>query len=168
MMQDPYPDLKAGWMVNAVLHPLNLLMLWLVGKEILGKSAKWFALLVIVNPWTLSLMIEPIAETPLLFFILLTSYLIFKRSNWCYLAAMAASMVRYEAATLIAAAFLVDMIYAENKKQRLKALGFSFLAGIPLILWMYGTIKSGTKGTTHYFNVFAFGASKEFKDMGED
>ncbi|MEN8128257.1 MAG: hypothetical protein ABFR90_10715 [Planctomycetota bacterium] len=167
-MKAPYPDLKAGWLVNAILHPLNLLLLWLIGKELLGKSGKWFAVLVIVNPWTLSLLVDPIAETTLLFFLLLTTYLIFKRTSWCYLAAMSATMVRYEAATLIVAAFIVDMIYSENRKQRLRALAFSFLAVIPLALWMLGTVKSGTKGTTHYFNVFSMNASKEFKDMGEN
>ncbi|MBW8015906.1 MAG: glycosyltransferase family 39 protein [Planctomycetes bacterium] len=167
-MKSPYPHLRAGWMVNAILNPLSLVLLWLIGKEMLGKSGKWLAILVIVNPWTLSLLIEPIAETTMLFFVLLTIYLIFKRTSWCYLAGMAATMVRYEAATLVIAAFLVDMIYSKNKKQRLKALLFAFLAAIPLMLWMYGTLKSGTKGTTHYFNVFSFSASKEFKDMGAD
>lgn len=167
-MKAPYPDLKAGWLVNAILHPLNLLLLWVLGKEILGKSGKWFALLVIVNPWTLSLMVDPIAETTLLFFILLTTYLIFKRTSWCYLAAMAATMVRYEAASLLVAAFIVDMVYAENKKQRLKALAFSFLAVIPLALWMLGTVKTESRDATHYFKVFSMNASKEFKDMGEN
>ena len=167
-MKAPYPDLKAGWLVNAILHPLNLLLLWLIGKELLGKSGKWFAVLVIVNPWTLSMLVDPIAETTLLFFILLTTYLIFMRTSWCYLAAMAATMVRYEAAALVLAAFIIDMTYSENRKQRLRALAFSFLAVIPLAIWMLGTVKSGTKGTTHYFNVFSMNASKEFKDMGEN
>ena len=44
-----HPDLTAGWLLNAILHPLNLVLLWLVGKRIVGKSAIWFAIIAILN-----------------------------------------------------------------------------------------------------------------------
>ena len=167
-MTDPYPDLKAGWMVSAIIYPLMAVLLLLVGNEILGKAGKWFALLVIVNPFLLAHLVEPIAEIPLLFFILLTTWLIFKRSKWCYLAAMVATMVRYEAVMLVVAAFVIDMIYSNSKKQRFWAVLLSALALVPIGLWMYGTITTGTKGTKHYFSVFSFSMSKEYREMDED
>ena len=148
-----HPDLTAGWLLNAVLHPLNLLLFWLVGKKIVGKSAIWFAIIVILNHWVIYMLTEPIIETSLLFFSLLTFYLIFKRSNWCYFLASITTMVRYEGAALILAAFVMDMIYRKSKQERIRSFLYSALATIPLALWMLGTVLTWKPGTTHYLNV---------------
>ena len=66
-----HPDLTAGWLLNAILHPFNIVLLWLVGKRIVGRAALWIAIIAIINPWVIQLLAEPIAETTLLFFILL-------------------------------------------------------------------------------------------------
>ena len=147
------PDLTAAWLLNAILHPLNLILLWLVGREILGKSALWLAIVAILNHWVLYMLTEPIMETTLLFFLLLTFYLIFKRSNWCYVSASITAMVRYEGVVLILAAFVMDMIYGKDKRQRLRALTYSALAAVPLGLWMLGTVLTWEPGTSHYLNV---------------
>ena len=163
----PDPNLKAGWLLNALLHPFNAVLLYLVAKQILGKSGLWLALLAILNPWIIYLLTEPIVETTYLFFILLTLYFMFRRSAWCYLFASITSMVRYEGAALILAAFVLDVVHAGNNRQRLKALGFSALAAVPLGLWMLGTILTWQPGSSHYLNVFsksykkAFGASAQ-------
>ena len=148
-----HPDLTAGWLLNAILHPLNLVLLWLVGKRIVGKSAIWFAIIAILNYWVIYMLTEPIIETSLLFFSLLTFYLIFRRSNWCYVAASVTTMVRYEGAALILAAFVIDMIYRKSKQERIRAFLYSALAGVPLALWMLGTVLTWKPGTSHYFNV---------------
>jgi len=92
-------------------------------------------------------------ETSLLFFSLITFYLIFKRSNWCYVAASVTAMVRYEGAALILAAFVMDMIYRKSKGERIRAFLYSALATVPLALWMLGTILTWKPGTTHYLEV---------------
>ena len=148
-----HPDLTAGWLLNAILHPLNLVLLWLVGKRVVGKSAIWFAIIAILNYWVIYMLTEPIIETSLLFFSLLTFYLIFKRSNWCYVAASVTTMVRYEGAALILAAFVIDMIYRKSKRERIRAFLYSALASVPLTLWMLGTVLTWKPGTSHYFNV---------------
>lgn len=146
-----YPDLTAGRLLNAILHPLNIVLLWLIGKKIIGRAAVWFAIIAIINPYTMQLLAEPIAETTLLFFFLLTFYLILKRSAWCYVIASITTMVRYEGAALILVAFIMDMIEAENKKQRITAFVYSAVASIPLGLWMVGTIVEWKgQGATHY------------------
>ena len=71
------PELTAGWLLNAILHPFTVVLLWLVGKRIIGKSAVWFAVIASINPWVVYYLTEPIGETSLLFFVLLTLYLIF-------------------------------------------------------------------------------------------
>lgn len=150
-----HPDLTAGWLLNAILHPLNLVLLWLVGKRIVGKSAIWFAIIAILNYWVIYMLTEPIIETSLLFFSLLTFYLIFRRSNFCYILASITTMVRYEGAALILAAFVMDMIYCKSKRQRIRAFLYSAMATIPLALWMLGTVLSlGRQAeTTHYLKV---------------
>ncbi len=94
------PDLTAGWLLNAILHPFTVLLLWLIGKKVLGRSAVWFAIVAAINPWLIYMLREPLIETPLLFFVLLTTYLILMRSKWCYLTASITAMVRYEGAAL--------------------------------------------------------------------
>jgi len=147
----PSPDLTAGWLLGAILHPFNIVLLWLVGKRIVGRSALWVAIIAAINPWVIYSLTEPVVETTLLFFVLLTSYFIFKRSNWCYLFASIATMVRYEGAALIFAAFVIDMISCENKRQRIWAFGYAAAATVPLAMWMLGTlINWQSQGATHY------------------
>jgi len=141
-----YPELTGGWLLNAILYPLSILLLYLVGKRIVGRWAVWFALIAGINPWSISMLVQPIVETTLVFFILLTVYLIFLRSKWCYVAGAMASMVRYEGAALIVAAFVLDMIESKTTRQRVYALVRSFLAGIPLMLWVLGTIMGAKTG----------------------
>ena len=153
------PELTAGHLLNAILHPLTVVLLWLVGRRIIGRSAVWFALIASINPWTIYYLTEPIIETPFLFFILLTLYLIFCRSRWAYLAASVTTMVRYEGAALILAAFVADIIHRKDRKDIIWAVAYSSLAFLPLVIWLILTAVTWHGGGTHYFNVFF---SKEY------
>jgi hypothetical protein len=144
-----HPDLTAGWLLNAILHPFNLVLFYLVGREIVGRAAIWFAFVAILNYWVIYMLTEPIIETSLLFFILLTFYLIFKRSSWCYAAASVTTMVRYEGAALILAAFVMDMIYRKTKPLRIRAFIYSVLAIILLGLFLTWAPEKG-----NYLSVF--------------
>jgi len=115
------PDLRAGWLLNAIWHPFSLVLFWTVAKKIVGKSALWFAIIAILSPWVMRMLTDPIVETTLLFFILITFYFIFKRSSWSYLFASITTMVRYEGAALIMAAFVMDMIYSTGRRERIRA-----------------------------------------------
>jgi len=148
-----HPDLTAGWLLNAILHPLNLVLFYLVGRQIIGRSAIWFAVIAILNHWVIYMLTEPIMETSLLFFSLVTFYLIFKRSNWCYVFASITTMVRYEGAALILAAFVMDMIYRRSRGERIRAFLYSALASVPLAVWMLGTILTWESEKSHYLSV---------------
>ncbi len=149
------PDFHGGWLLNSIVHPLTAVLLWLVGRKVIGRAAVWFAIIAIINPCGLKMLGEAIAETTLLFFIWATFYLIFIRSKWAYLAASLTTMVRYEGAALILCAFVMDMIDSKDKKQRLIAFIYAALALVPLALWMLGTaINWQTIGPTHYLNIF--------------
>jgi len=146
-------DLTAGWLLNAILHPFSVVLLWLVGKRMIGRSAAWFALIATINPWTIYSLTQPIGETTFLFFILLTVYLLFRGSRWAYLAASITTMVRYEGAALIMAAFVMDIIYRKDRRDVIRAFAYSFLASLPLVIWMVLTAVTWQSGTTHYFDV---------------
>jgi hypothetical protein len=160
-----YPDITAGWVLNAILHPFNLLLLWLVGKRIVGKAAAWFAIVAILSPQVLYLLTEPIVETTLLFFILLTFYFMFKRSNWCYFFASIATMTRQEGAALILACFVMDMIYRTSKPERIRALLYSVAAAVPLMLWMLGTFANWR--AENYLQLFGQEYSKLYVESAE-
>ena len=158
-VSSPHPVLFAGWLLNGILHPLNLLLLYQLGKRLLGRRAYIFAIPAIINPWTIAMLTQPIVETTLLCFILLTFYFMVRRSNWCYLFASVATMVRYEGAALIVVAFIIDMIYARTKRQRLWAGLYSALAFVPLMLWLAGTIltRKGDMDQIDYIRNYGHG-----------
>ena len=151
-----HPDLTAGWLLNAVLYPFNLILLYLVGRRLFGRSAFWVAVIIIINPRLLQSLADPIVETTLVFFTLLTVYSIFARSKWRYVLASLTMMTRYEGAALIMAAFVMDVIYLENRRQRVLAFLYSAIASIPLVLWMLGTLLNWEReslGHGHYLDV---------------
>ena len=94
LMPGSHPGLTAGWVLNTVFYALIAVLLYLVAREILGPSAVWYALLATLNPWAIAWMTHPIAETALIFFILLSFYLTFKHYRLSYAAALMASLIR--------------------------------------------------------------------------
>ncbi|MBN2182260.1 MAG: hypothetical protein JW715_10125 [Sedimentisphaerales bacterium] len=163
-----HPDLTAGWLLNAILHPLNLVLLYLIGRKIVGRAAIWFAIIAILNYWVIYMLTEPIIETSLMFFILLTFYLIFMRSSWCFVAASVATMVRYEGAALILAAFVMDMIYRRSRPQRIRAFVYSALATVPLIIWLIGLLLNWDPEKGNYLAVFTKNYAASFTESVED
>lgn len=160
-----HPDLTAAWLLNAILQPCNIVLLFLVGKRVVGKPALWLALLAILNPWLIEVFTKPIAEICLLLMILLTFYFMFRGSYWCYLFASVAAMVRYEGAALILAAFVMDMIHRESKREKVYAFCFSVLASVPLGLWLLGTILSWPRGDSSRIHYLQFINIEKLKDV---
>lgn len=143
-------DLTAGWLLNSILHPLNILLLYGIARRLIGRSAFVFAALTMINPWILDALVHPVAETTLLFFILLTFWLLFRRSRWAYLAASLATMTRYEGAALILVAFVWDQMEAKTIRQRLLSALLSAAAAVPLGLWLWGTYANWDPTASHY------------------
>ena len=117
--------------------------------------ALWLTIIIVVNLWLIRSLAQPIAETMLLFFFLLSFYLILKRSSLCYLTVSMATIVRYEGAVLIFLAFVVDIIYHKDKRRRMLALLYSALASVPFALWMLATIlRCNLEGSGSYLTEF--------------
>ncbi len=168
LVRDHSPSIVAGWLVNAILYPFACLLLYLIAEKIVGRAGIWIALLSAINPTAIYLLTEPIAETTLLFFVLLTIYLILIRSKWCWLFASITAITRYEGAALIMAAFVMDMICAKDKKERLTSFKYAVIACVPLGLWMFGTLATGVSDRLHYFRIF-FGKdfAQNFSEMSD-
>lgn len=144
----PYPVLTAGLLLNALLYPFCGLLLYGIAGRFLGKGAFWITLPALVNPWVLRWLVHPIVEVPLIFFILLTFWLLFEKGRWAYPAAFAASMIRYEGAILILIVFVWDILQHRSRRQWLIAAGLAFLTGLPVALWVLGQITSHGAGRT--------------------
>ena len=151
-------QLQGFWLLNSFLHPFNLVLMYLVGKRLIGVSAAIFVLLMTFNPYYMEMLPAALAETTMIFFVLLTFYLRFRNSNLCYLAASLGSLVRYEVAVLIPIIFILDIIVAKSKRQRLFTFLYAALAAAPLAVWLlvtYLTWEPG--GTKHYVGHFGHG-----------
>mgnify|MGYP001114248478 CR=1 FL=1 len=151
LVRGPHPELTAGWLLNAILHPFSVVLLWLIARRIIGRAGCWVALIVAMNPWTLQNLREPIAETTLYFFILVTFFCILTRSRWRYVLASAATMVRYDAAALILVAFILDLVRDRSVRGAVRAFAYAAAASIPLGIWLLGTVMNfQDEGSTHY------------------
>ena len=134
-----------------------MVLIWLVGRQIIGRWAVLLAIVASMNPWFLRSQVNPIAETTMVFCILGGLYFIFRRSRWAYLFGCIGSMVRYECVALIFIAFLMDMVTCPTKKERLRAFGLSVLAAVPFLLWMLGTFVNWEHQQSHYLKNYGHG-----------
>ena len=155
MVTSPHPVLTGALVLNGILYTFSIMLLYKVARFFLEPTASFcLGLVAAINPWAISMLVDPIAETAIVFFLVLTFYLMFKRSRWCYLAAMVASMTRYECFGLIIIALLFDLFGQKSKRQKLTALGMAFVASVPMIVWLIGTKMTKVGAGGHYFRVF--------------
>ena len=136
-----YPLLSGGWLLNGILYPFIGMLVYLIGRQFVGRSAVALSILVLCNPQMLAMLIDPIAEITLIFFILLSIYFILKRSKWCYLFAFMAMMTRYEGAGLFVVAFIYDLIEAKGIKNKCKCITIPAICGLPLLFWVMAIIS---------------------------
>lgn len=155
MVNSPHPVLTGALLLNAILYTLSIVLFYKLARFFLPPVGSFcLSLIAAANPYALVMVVDPIAETAIVFFIMLTLYLIFIRSRWCYLAAMLASMTRYECFGLIGIALLFDLLSRQTKRQKLTALGAACAAAVPMAVWMIGTKITTTDPNDNYFRVF--------------
>ena len=142
-----HPELTAGWLLNAILYCLTGILLYLIGKRFLGKNAVWFTILLMINPLSLNLLRNPIAEITLRFFIVLSVFTILKRSRWRYLAASMTTIIRYDGAAVVLAALVMDLIPSKSWRRRFKPIAWSMLAMMPMTLWFFGGVLDHKRDT---------------------
>ncbi len=148
------PILTAGWILNAMMGVLCIVLFWRIGRQLIGDAAIWISILIVLTPHVVRLQTHPIVEITMIAFSALTFLLMFRNSNWCYVAAMVATMLRYECAALIGVCFLWDMVHRKTKKERLLALLWSVLAFLPMAAWLIAMKLTWKPGTRHYIGHF--------------
>ncbi len=156
----PHPELTAGWLANALLHPFSLLLVWLVARRLVGSAAVWIALITAVNPWVVQALTEAIAESILLFLGLSALYAMLCGSRWRYVLASLASMARYDMAALLVLVVITDWITCKSRRGRLRALLYGAVASLPLALWLLATLLTlEQQPDTHYLKVIGAGGA---------
>lgn len=153
----PCAELRAGWLLNALLYPFLGVFFYRIARRLVPRFAPFYALLMLVNPWMLGMLVQPIAEITLVFFFALTVDLLLSRSRWVYLAAALAALVRYEGVFLIAAAFLYDFIEYRLSKKLIRGFFFSCIAAAPVALWLLASRLTAKAGTISYVGHYGKG-----------
>ena len=139
---------------NAMMLPTVMVLIYLIGREFLGRAAVWVALLACISPWMVRMSSQPLAELTLIALFAATCLCIRSHIKWAYLFAMLGSIARWDMAGLIPAVALVDLI--RNRKW-FKTIIMTALASIPFGLCMILTWMQlrGQAGGAHYIQVLA-------------
>ena len=143
-----HPSLMAGWIVNSVFYVATGVCLYQVARRVLGASAIWYCLLILINPMMLKWMRSPIVETSFTFFIILTCLFLVKGSRWAYLMAVITCLFRYEGVFLIPACFFMDFFRSNGVRKKIFAFVRAGLTATPLAVWMGLTILRRKEGTS--------------------
>jgi hypothetical protein len=153
----PYQELYAAELIVALSALFSLLFIYRISFRFLGKHALWIAWVFAMHPTTLRMAIKPKPEMFVTVFILWAIDRFLGGDRKAYLIAFLATMVRYEGALVIVAFFVVDFIF---NKARIKSLFYSFLAGLPLVLWTL-LHSEGSDGGSYgnYFNSYSLNIS---------
>ena len=139
---------------NALMLPTVMVLIYLIGREFLGRAAVWVALLACISPWMVRMSSQPLAELTLVAFFAATCLCIRSHIKWACFFAMLGSISRWDMAGLIPAVALVDLI--RNRKWS-RTIIMTALASIPfglcmIITWMQ---LRGQSGGAHYIQVLS-------------
>lgn len=139
---------------NALMLPTVMVLIYLIGREFLGRAAVWVAVLACISPWMVRMSSQPLAELTLVAFFAATCLCIRSNIKLAYLFAMLGSISRWDMAGLIPAVALVDLI--RNKKWA-RTIIMTALSSIPFGLCMIITWLQlrGQPGGAHYVQVLA-------------
>lgn len=150
----PDRNLFGTELYNAMMLPTVMVLIYLIGREFLGRAAVWVALLACISPWMVRMSSQPLAELTLVALFAATCLCIRSHIKWAYFFAMLCSISRWDMAGLIPAVALVDLI--RNRKWA-RTIIMTALASIPfglcmIITWMQ---LRGQSGGAHYIQVLS-------------
>ncbi len=150
----PERYLFAAELYNALMLPTAIVLIYIIGRDFLGKAAVWVALVAGISPWMVRVSSQPLAELTLIVLFAATVLCTRTHIKLAYLFAMLSSITRWDLAGLIPAVAIVDLI--QNRKW-LKTIILTTLASIPFGLCMIVTViqlQSQTEGA-HYLQVLS-------------
>jgi hypothetical protein len=119
--------------INLVCALINVYLVYRIAFFFLGSIGFFVALIFAVNPTTVAMANQPLLETCLISFILVTIYVSINEKKWSYLAAFFSSLTRYEAVLLIPILVFKDFFITKRRK---RALILGFLSSTGICVWM--------------------------------
>jgi hypothetical protein len=127
------PDQAFAEWFNACLAPLSAALVFLIARRWVDRGAKWVAAWSVLTPLGIWCTANAIVELPLVCALLATIWLAQRGSAWAYLAAAAATMLRYDAAGLLAGLVAWDLL----RRQPVGRVSLRALAALtPLAAWL--------------------------------
>lgn len=150
----PLGSLFGTGLFNAIMLPLAMVLIYLVGRKFLGKAAVWLALLAGLTPWMVRMSSQPIAEMTLVVLCVATALTASTGTRWAYLFAMLGSLARWDLAGLIPAVALVDIL---RRRKWLQTIFLGAACSVPFIISMVITYLQlkGKSGGVHYMQVMS-------------
>jgi hypothetical protein len=150
----PVGSLFGVGLYNALMYPLAMVLIYFLGKDVLGRAAVWVALLAGLTPYMVRMSSQPLAEMTFVVLIAAAALAAAKNSRWAYLFAALGSLARWDLAALIPAVALIDLI--RNRKW-LRTIALGAASSVPFALCMVFTLSELRGKTTgvHYLQVFS-------------
>ncbi len=141
----------AEWL-NALLLPINGLLVYLIGRRWFGAAARWATVWFLLLPIGMYCTAHLISEPLLTCLILLAVWLAQRGTAWAYVAAAAATMARFDAAGLILGVALADLL----RRRTVRATAVRMvLAAAPLVAWLALTALTWTERSEDHYLVRA-------------
>jgi hypothetical protein len=131
--------LLAAQLINLIAFIISTVLLFLVSKRLIGKTAFLVTYLYAMHPQTIYLTAQPKAEMLTVMFVLLGIHLSLKTREESYLAAFLASITRYEGSLLIPSLVFRDFM---SSKRLFRCLFLGFISSLGLILWLMLNYKA--------------------------
>lgn len=146
-------DLIVAEWLNALLLPLNAVLVYLIGRTWCGPSARWAAVWFLLLPMGLYCTAHVILEPLLITLVLLTVLVAPRGGAWPYVIAAVATMTRYDVAGLIVGLGVADLLGRRPWRQ---VVVNGVLAAAPLLIWLGLTAVTWTPGwKDHYLTQMA-------------
>ncbi|MBP7746786.1 MAG: hypothetical protein KA383_11715 [Phycisphaerae bacterium] len=142
----------AEWL-NALLLPLNAVLIYLIGRTWFGSAARWAAVWFLLLPMGLYCTAHVILEPLLITLVLLTLLVAPRGGAWPYVIAAVAIMTRYDVAGLIVGLGVADLL---RRRPWQRVMLSCVLAAAPLLIWLGLTAVTWTPGwKDHYLTQMA-------------
>lgn len=130
---------------NAMLLPFSMILIYLIGRPMMGNAALWASILAGTIPWVIRQTSDPLAEMTLVALGAAAVACVRSHIRWAYFFAMLVSIARWDMAAAIPAVAIVDIM--QNRKW-FRTIATSLLASIPFALCMIIVlIQMKTKGS---------------------
>ena len=147
------PVYYASMIVNMALLVPYMVLTYLIYRRFLSEKTAAIALLFLAsNGFTVYTVANAELEMLLSFLVVLTSWLIIRKSRFAYFASFLTVVTKWDSILIIPASMLRDFFY---EKKRIKALALGFIASTGFLAWMALGLITGADTQNPYIGEIA-------------